>query len=118
LHKFEERRKQHYRKDCLKNPITDFQDCQNGEITDISRVESWRSSQIVLSPAPPHQVASMRDMKRPMMKPRNMMKMAMPGKHELMIRRVANHNAHIITPRQSSGRPQGSQGMRNQMIVR
>jgi hypothetical protein len=27
-----------------------------------------------------------------------MMKMAMPGKHELMIRRAANHNAHIITP--------------------
>jgi hypothetical protein len=86
------------RKDCLKNPITDFQDRQNGEITDISRVESWRSSQMVLSPAPPHQVASMRDMKRPLMKPRSTMKMAMPGKHELMIRRAANHNAHIITP--------------------
>ena len=40
----------------------------------------------------------MRDMKHPMMKPRSMMKMAMPGKHELMIRRAANHNAHIITP--------------------
>jgi len=40
----------------------------------------------------------MRDMKRPLMKPRSTMKMAMPGKHELMIRRAANHNAHIITP--------------------
>ena len=44
------------------------------------------------------EVATMRGMKRPMMKPRSMMKMAMPGKHELMIRRAANHNAHIITP--------------------
>jgi hypothetical protein len=108
-----------FQEGLLKNPITDFQDRQNGEISDISKVESWRSSQMVLSPVPPHQVASIRDMKRPMMKPRSMMKMAMPGKHELMIRRAANHNAHIITPpRQSSGRPQGSQGMRNQMIVR
>jgi len=40
----------------------------------------------------------MRGMKRPMSKPRRMMQMAMPGKHELMIRRAANHNAHIITP--------------------
>ena len=40
----------------------------------------------------------MREMKRPTMKPRSMMKRAMPGKHELMIRRAANHNAHIITP--------------------
>ena len=40
----------------------------------------------------------MRGMKRPMAKPRRMTQMAMPGKHEMMIRRAANHNAHVITP--------------------
>jgi hypothetical protein len=44
------------------------------------------------------EVAAMRDMKRTLAKPRQTMKMAMPGKHELMIRRAANHNVHIITP--------------------
>ena len=29
---------------------------------------------------------------------RRMARMAMPGKHELMIRRAANHNVHVITP--------------------
>jgi hypothetical protein len=40
----------------------------------------------------------MREMKRPVMKPRLMMKMAEAGKHEQMLRRAGNHNAHIITP--------------------
>jgi len=40
----------------------------------------------------------MRDMKLPSAKPRRTAKMAMPGKHELLIRRAANHNVHIITP--------------------
>jgi hypothetical protein len=40
----------------------------------------------------------MRDMKNTSARPRQSMKMAMPGKHELMIRRAANHNVHIITP--------------------
>ncbi len=25
-------------------------------------------------------------------------RMAVPGKHELMLRRAANHNVHVITP--------------------
>jgi hypothetical protein len=33
-----------------------------------------------------------------MMKPQRMAQPAMPGKHEQLIRRAANHNAHIITP--------------------
>lgn len=40
----------------------------------------------------------MRGTKRPTMMTRRMARMAMPGKHELMIRRAANHNAHVITP--------------------
>ena len=40
----------------------------------------------------------MRDMKSTSAKPRHTLQMAMPGKHELMIRRAANHNVHIITP--------------------
>lgn len=40
----------------------------------------------------------MKEMKRPTMKPRRTMQMAMIGKHGLMIRRAGNHNAHIITP--------------------
>ncbi len=40
----------------------------------------------------------MRDMKGTSAKPRQAMKVAMPGKHELMIRRAANQNVHIITP--------------------
>ncbi|HEY4744023.1 MAG TPA: hypothetical protein VIH45_05145 [Desulfuromonadaceae bacterium] len=40
----------------------------------------------------------MRGMKRPVPKLRRTVQMATPGKHELMIRRAANHNAHIITP--------------------
>lgn len=40
----------------------------------------------------------MRGMKRPMKRARRMTQMTMPGKHEQMIRRAANHNAHVITP--------------------
>jgi hypothetical protein len=40
----------------------------------------------------------MREMKRPVMKPRRMMKLSEAGKHGLMLRRAGNHNAHIITP--------------------
>jgi hypothetical protein len=40
----------------------------------------------------------MRGMKRPVMNQRRMMRVTMLGKHELMIRRAANHNAHVITP--------------------
>lgn len=40
----------------------------------------------------------MKDMKRPTMKPRSMMKMALTGKSGTMFRRAGNHNAHIITP--------------------
>jgi len=40
----------------------------------------------------------MREMKSMSAKPRQTMKIAAPGKHELMIRRAANHNVHIITP--------------------
>lgn len=40
----------------------------------------------------------MKDMKRPMMKPRSGGKMAMTGKSGMMFRRAGNHNAHIITP--------------------
>jgi hypothetical protein len=39
----------------------------------------------------------MRGTKRPT-ETRQMQRTAQPGKHELMIRRAANHNAHIITP--------------------
>jgi hypothetical protein len=44
------------------------------------------------------EVAAMKDMKSTLAKPRQTMNMSMPGKHELMIRRAANHNVHIITP--------------------
>jgi hypothetical protein len=37
----------------------------------------------------------MREMKRPVMKPRRMMKLSEAGKHGLMLRRAGNHNAHI-----------------------
>jgi hypothetical protein len=37
-------------------------------------------------------------MKSSVAKARQTIMMAMPGKHELMIRRAANHNVHIITP--------------------
>ncbi len=43
----------------------------------------------------------MRGTKRPTMMMRRMARTATtatPGKHELMIRRAANHNAHVITP--------------------
>jgi hypothetical protein len=40
----------------------------------------------------------MKGAKRPVTKQRRMMRMAMLGKHELMIRRAANHNAHVLTP--------------------
>ncbi len=42
----------------------------------------------------------MRGTKRPTMTMRRMARMtpATSGKHELMIRRAANHNAHVITP--------------------
>ncbi len=46
-------------------------------------------------------MAIMRGTKRPTMMMRRMARMgtaATPGKHELMIRRAANHNAHVITP--------------------
>lgn len=43
-------------------------------------------------------VAMMRGMKRPVMMTRWMARMAMHGKHELMVRRATNHNAHVITP--------------------
>jgi hypothetical protein len=39
----------------------------------------------------------MRGMKRSI-ETRQMQRMVQPGKHELMIRRAANHNAHVITP--------------------
>ena len=38
------------------------------------------------------------DIKRPQEKSQRMIQITMPGKHEHMIRRAANHNAHIITP--------------------
>jgi hypothetical protein len=38
----------------------------------------------------------MKGMKLPKM-PRRKMMATLPGKHEMMIRRAANHNAHIIT---------------------
>lgn len=40
----------------------------------------------------------MREVKRLVMKPRPTMKMSEAGKHELLLRRAGNHNAHIITP--------------------
>ncbi|WP_191965604.1 hypothetical protein [Oryzomonas sagensis] len=40
----------------------------------------------------------MRDTKGPFAKPRKTMKAAMPGKHEMMLRRAGNHNVHVITP--------------------
>lgn len=40
----------------------------------------------------------MKDMKRPTLKPRSTMKMAVSGKRGMMLRRAGNHNAHIITP--------------------
>jgi hypothetical protein len=40
----------------------------------------------------------MKDMKRPAMKPRSMMKMTVSGKRGMMLRRAGNRNAHIITP--------------------
>lgn len=40
----------------------------------------------------------MRETRRPTMKPRRMMKMALTGKGGMVLRRSANHNAHIITP--------------------
>jgi hypothetical protein len=40
----------------------------------------------------------MRDMKGAFAKPGQTRKMAMPGKHEMMIRRAGNHNVHVITP--------------------
>lgn len=39
----------------------------------------------------------MRGTKRPMLK-KDMKRMTMVGKHELTIRRAANHNLHVITP--------------------
>jgi len=44
------------------------------------------------------EVEIMREMKRPVVKPRRMMKLSEAGKHGLMLRRAGNHNAHIITP--------------------
>jgi len=38
----------------------------------------------------------MRGMKRPMLM-KSMKRMTMHGKHELTIRRAANHNVHVIT---------------------
>ncbi len=48
----------------------------------------------------------MRGMKRPVMKESRMVRATMLGKHELMMRRAANRNAHVITPhgRIQSGR--------------
>jgi len=40
----------------------------------------------------------MKDMKRPMLKTRSMVKMTVSGKTGMMLRRAGNHNAHIITP--------------------
>ena len=40
----------------------------------------------------------MKEMKRPTMKPRGVMKMALSDKRGLMLRRAGNRNAHIITP--------------------
>jgi len=37
-------------------------------------------------------------MKGILAKPRKTTMTAMPGKHELMIRRAGNHNLHVITP--------------------
>ena len=40
----------------------------------------------------------MRGMKHSMMEMKRMLRMAMFGKHEPMMRRAANRNAHVITP--------------------
>ena len=40
----------------------------------------------------------MKDMKRPTLKTRSMVKMTVSGKAGMMFRRAGNHNAHIITP--------------------
>lgn len=40
----------------------------------------------------------MREMKRPGMEPRQKRQMSGTSKHELMLRRAGNHNAHLITP--------------------
>ncbi|KAF0216300.1 MAG: hypothetical protein FD174_3754 [Geobacteraceae bacterium] len=40
----------------------------------------------------------MRGTKSPTIMSRRMARMAMHGKHELMIRRAVNRNAHVITP--------------------
>jgi hypothetical protein len=40
----------------------------------------------------------MKGMKRPVMKQRRLLQMTMLAKHELMMRRAANRNAHVITP--------------------
>lgn len=40
----------------------------------------------------------MKGMKRPIPSPRRMTKIALPEKFEMMLRRAANHNAHVITP--------------------
>lgn len=44
------------------------------------------------------EVAAMKDMKGMVAKPRKTMKTAMPGRHEMLIRRAGNHNVHVITP--------------------
>ena len=40
----------------------------------------------------------MRDMKRGATKQRQMTQTAMPDKHQMVGRRTANYNAHVITP--------------------
>jgi hypothetical protein len=40
----------------------------------------------------------MRAMKGPLIKPWWTAQLATPEKHGLMIRRAANHNAHVLTP--------------------
>lgn len=40
----------------------------------------------------------MRGTKRPQAKPRRLVQAPAPGKHEQIIRRTANKNAHVITP--------------------
>jgi len=44
------------------------------------------------------EVAIMRGTKSTTTTTRRPARTATPGKHELMIRRAANHNAHVITP--------------------
>lgn len=44
------------------------------------------------------EVALMRGTKRTAMMPDRMRRLATRGKQEMMLRRVANHNVHVITP--------------------